>query len=180
MNKDYRGKRIQWLAAVTAALFVVAGVLAVRAVSAAPMQGQGPLAGFHELLIKGYQANSTSPFYVQGDLVGRGLWKRTAGPSLGPPVLLPPAGDFLGGASQAEYGQFVIIAEDGSTLTADVYGTRSTPAGSSIARTMNGVYTPVSGTGRFEGISGSGPVTITTYGDGSQALALVGFARLAR
>ena len=179
MQNVSKMKRSLWLVVMTSAMFIVAGVVVVLT---APVRAQGGAANFqnfHELLFKGFQADSSSPFIVKGDLIGTGVWQRVVGPVLGAPYTAIPAAPGFGGATcQAEYDRAVIVAEDGSTLTADVYGTRCQPVGSSIAHTMIGVYTPVEGTGRFQGATGSGPVTITAYNDGSSVLALEGFARL--
>jgi hypothetical protein len=67
----------------------------------------------------------------------------------------------------------VITTSDGSTITANVTGTRCVPNDSPGATV--GVYSFIGGTGQFSWIThGSGPITIDARADGSTSLFIAG------
>jgi hypothetical protein len=163
-----------------AARATVAGLLALGAMTlssaalAAGAQEHPPV--FLELIVNGFQASSSSPFLVKGHEIGNGVWQRQVGPILGLPfAAIPSAPGFAGATCQAEYSRDRIVAEDGSTITLDVFGTRCQPSASPIAHATTGVYSFVGGTGRFKDLTGgTGPITITAYADGTTFLRIDG------
>jgi hypothetical protein len=158
----------------------VAGLLALGAITlssaalAAGAEEHPPF--FLELIVDGFQASSSSPFLVKGHEIGNGVWQRLVGPILGLPfAAIPSAPGFAGATCQAEYSRDQIVAEDDSTITLDVFGTRCQPSASPIAHAATGVYSFVGGTGRFQDLTGgTGPITITAYADGTTFLRIDG------
>ena len=150
----------------TLTAIVIAPVAQMRA-----QNGAGP--SLQQFSLTGFQSNSSAPFVLQGDLVGNGaIWKHVINPVLGTTVGVvssPPGGAVF----QVEYSQDQIVAQDGSTITVNLYGIRSTPTGSTGAHITNGAYDIVSGTGRYQGIRGTGTVTINVHDDGT-AFILIG------
>jgi len=154
-----------------AALVVVPGI---------PAQAQsGAAQSSIQFVVSGFQANSSSPFLLQGDLVGEGaVWQHVAGPFLGGTLTVisgaPPS--FGGVGCRAEYSQDQIVAEDGSTLTFNVYGVHCEPYGSPGAHTTSASYSLVGGTGRFKDATlGGGTVSIDVHADGSATIHIGGF-----
>jgi hypothetical protein len=156
------------LLAATAAL--VLPTTNVRAQSSTPQ----PL--LFNLQIDGFQSDSSSPFVVKGDPIGQGVWKHLIGPVLGTPfTLIPAAAGFAGATCQPEYSQDQITTSDGSTITANVTGSRCVPNDSPGAHTTIGVYSIVGGTGQFDWVThGVGPITIDARADGSTSLFIAG------
>jgi len=160
-------------------LFVLASVLlaaaAVVVVPAVTVRAQQSEAEFK---VDGIQANSSSPFVVSGDYIGAGtVWKHMIGPVLSTTAfaMIPSAPGFGGAGCYAEYSQDQIVAQEGSTITVDVYGTRCEPYGSSGAHNTFGVYSILGGTGQFQVVNaGCGTITINVRADGSANLRIDG------
>ncbi|SPF43386.1 exported hypothetical protein [Candidatus Sulfopaludibacter sp. SbA4] len=130
-------------------------------------------------VVRGFQANSSSPFVVTIDGIVTGVWQRLLGPvpstTLG---TIPSAVGFGGGGCQLEYSQDRIVTQDGSTLTFDVYGLRCVPAASPGAHVTTGSYSIVGGTGRFgNGPGGVGTVSIDSRADGSAFISISGMCQ---
>lgn len=156
----------------------LSSMLAVAAVILAPPEvlraDDHPVTVLTQFSISGFQADSSSPLVLNGDLVGTGaIWKHIDGPVLGTTVGMTssPSG---GAVFQVEYSQDQIVTQDGGTITVNLYGIRSTPYGSAGGHITNGAYDIVGGTGRFEGIIGTGTVTIDVRADGSVRFILGG------
>lgn len=132
-----------------------------------------------QFVVSGFQADSSSPFLLQGDLVGEGaVWQHVTGPFLGGTLtVIPGAPPSFGGVGcRTEYSQDQIVAEDGSTLTFNVYGVRCEPYGSPGAHTTSASYSLVGGTGRFKNATlGGGTVSIDGHADGSATIHIGGF-----
>ena len=177
------GKTLKFrFAAFASALLVAMVVIAVLAVRVRAEPNAD--LGLREIVISGFQANSSSPFLLQGTLIGEGaIWTRIAGPSLSPAFALIPATSgatpaFTGAACQAEYTQDQIVTQDGSSITVNVFGTRCEPDSSPGAHSTTGVYSFVSGKGRFQHVTGgTGPVAIDAHADGSAYIHIGGFLR---
>jgi hypothetical protein len=153
-------------------------LLALAAALVAPARAQPQPDGSIRFVVSGFQVNSTSPFLLQGDLMGEGaVWQRVAGPFLsGTLALIPGAPTFGGVGCRAEYSQDQIVTQDGSTLTVNVHGVRCEPYDSPGAHTTTGSYSLVGGTGRFKDATlGGGTVTIDVHADGSATIHIGGF-----
>ena len=103
--------------------------------------------------IDGFQPDLSSPFEVQGDFIGTGAWQTLTAPLLGPPFTSITGPSSFTGSCQSEYAQHQIVTSDGSTLIAEVTGIRCVTAPG--AHRTFGMYSPVGGTGRFQGITGA-------------------------
>jgi hypothetical protein len=164
-------KKSQLVAAARALLVV--GAFAVVQAQPAPVQ-------LITITADGFQANSTSPLILRGDLIGDGaVWHRLAGPFLSSPfAMIPGAGaNFTGATCQAEYGQDEIVARDGSTLTGVVYGLCCEPSPTTGAHITTGTYSIQSGTGRFQGFIGAGTISFDARADGSTLVHIGGTIR---
>jgi len=156
-------------------------LLALAAALVVPTRAQAPSdasSASIQFVVSGFQANSTAPFLLQGDLVGEGaVWQRVAGPFLsGTLALIPGAPTFGGVGCRAEYSQDQIVAQDGSTITVNVHGVHCEPYDTPGAHTTTGSYSLVGGTGRFKDATlGSGTVTIDAHADGSATIHIGGF-----
>lgn len=134
-----------------------------------------------EFIVNGFQADSSSPFNVQGDLIGKGVWQHMVGPILGGAVAMIPGAppNFGGVGCQPEYSQDEIVTQDTSTITVNVIGTRCQQYSSPGAHSTTGIYSLVGGTGRFQGAThGTGTVTVDTHADGSASIHIGGFLRI--
>jgi hypothetical protein len=153
-----------------------AGLILVSRCPGHPCSGAvGPEPFIINLQIDGFQPDPSSPFEVKGDFIGTGVWQRLSGAILGAAftTFLGPRG--FSGPCQTVYTQDQILASDGSTLLAEVTGTRCET--STGAYWTIGVYSPLSGTGRVQAITGcTGPITMDARADGSTALFLAGIA----
>ena len=153
-------------------MLAVAAIILVANAPARALDDSSPVL-LRPFSLAGFQPNSSAPFILQGDLFGDGaIWKRVVGPILGTTfgMTSSPAG---GTGFQVEYSQDQIVTEDG-TITLNLYGVRSTPYGSPGAHITNGAYDIVGGTGRFQGIIGTGTVTIDARADGSTFILIGG------
>lgn len=155
-------------------------LLALAAVLVVPVRAQSQPAGppSIQFVVSGFQANTTAPFLLQGDLIGEGaVWQRVAGPFLsGTLALIPGAPTFGGVGCRAEYSQDQIVTQDGSTITVNVHGVHCEPYDSPGAHTTTGSYSLVGGTGRFKDATlGSGTVTVDAHADGSATIHIGGF-----
>ena len=165
------------LVAVAGTLLALALVIAVPAVSVRAQPKASPTQV--QFVVSGFQADSSSPFVLSGDQIGEGaVWQHLDGPFISNTLgLIPGAAETFGGVGcRAEYSQDKIVAEDGSAITVNVFGTRCQPYSSPGAHTTNGSYSFVEGTGRFKDFThGTGTVTIDTDADGSAAIHIGGF-----
>lgn len=166
------------LVAVIVALLVAAAGVVVPAVRVRAQPDTGPVS--LEFVIHGIQANSSSPFNLQGDLIGSGaIWQHLVGPLLNNNTyaLIPGAPETFGGVGcQAEYSQDQIVTQDGSAMTLNVYGVRCKPYATPGAYTTIGAYSVAGGTGRFRDVtSGTGTVTIDSRPDGPASIHIGGF-----
>jgi len=172
------GKTIkpQVVAGIGAVLAIAAGVI-VPAVRIRAQPAQGP--ALVQFVVHGIQANASSPFSLQGDVVGGGAtWQHLVGPLLNNTIsLIPGAQDNFGGVGcQGEYSQDQIVTGDGSTLTFNVYGVRCKPYATPGAHTTIGAYSVAGGTGRLRDVAGgTGSVTIDGRDDGSATINIGGF-----
>jgi hypothetical protein len=170
-------------AAVAGALLAIITVILAPAVRVrAQSNANLSLNEFGTIDISGFQANSSSPFLLKGNLIGvdGAIWARLAGPSLSPTFAFIPAISgampaFTGAGCEAEYTQDQIVENDGSTLTVNVFGTRCEPGSSPGAHSTIGVYSIISGTGRLQGVTtGTGEVAIDAHADGSGVIHIAG------
>jgi hypothetical protein len=137
----------------------------------------------------GYQADNSSPLVFHGTPIGNNaIWQVLVGPlESGPFATIPSAADpkaFGGAECVADYSQAELVAEAGSTLTVNVYGTRcepndrqaASPAAASGAHFKSGVYSVVGGTGAFQNVGGgTGSISFDAPGDGSVYVNVTGF-----
>ena len=170
-----KNKARKFSMAATSVLLAAAAALVVPAIGV-EAQSTAPQSLSVNVQIDGFQPDSSSPFVVKGDFIGQGIWQRLIGPVLGTPfTLIPGAAGFAGATCQPEYSQDQIITSDGSTITANVTGTRCVPNDSPGAHTTAGIYSFIGGTGRFSWITqGAGPITIDARADGSTSLFIAG------
>ena len=138
----------------------------------------------HPLVADGFRADSSSPFILQGELIGNNaIWQLLIGPVDSPVVATIPASGatFAGAACRAEFrqGQIVVQNDDGNgTLTLDVYLTLCDPSPPSDASLASGIYSVVGGTGKFSGVTGgTGSIQFDTRSDGRVYCHIEGFAR---
>jgi hypothetical protein len=154
----------------TVALCTVA-VLVLPAIHVRAQSGPAPFT--INVQIGGFQPDPSSPFQVKGDFIGTGVWQTLTAPLLGPPFTSISGASGFTGSCQSEYGQHQIVTSDGSSLIAEVTGIRCVTAPG--AHRTFGMYSPVGGTGRFQGITGgAGPITIDARADGSTTLFIAG------
>lgn len=167
------------LAAVTKALLAVVALVVVSAVRVRAQPTPSPVQ-LITITADGFQANSTSPLILRGDLIGdRAVWHRLAGPFLSGPFTMIPgaAANFNGATCQAEYSQDEIVTQDGSTLTGFVYGFRCEPSPAAGVHITTGTYSIQSGTGRFQGFIGAGTISFDARADGSTLVHIGGTIR---
>jgi hypothetical protein len=146
---------------------------------------EDPEPRFKLLVASGFQANSSAPLVLEGEMLGdSAVWKRLTDPIFSNTfAMIPPAAGgstpFDGAGCVTEYFQAEIVTPDGSTLTGSVYGVRCEPHGSSGtptgAHNTNGIYAITGGTGKFEDVTrGVGTISIDARADGSTILFLEG------
>jgi hypothetical protein len=160
------------------AVAAVVAVILVPATRARAQANNGDLRS-DEFIVYGFQEDSSAPFLVTTTL-GDGVWQHLVGPVLGPTyTLIPSVPGFAGAGCQAEYSQDQIRFQDGSTIKVNVFGTRCESSDSPGAHKTFGIYSLVSGTGRFANAPqlGTGPVTIDARTDGSTTLVILGCVR---
>ncbi len=93
----------------------------------------------------GLQAGASSPFVVQGELIGGdALWRRVRGPVLGAVIgTIPGLPPFEGSACRPEYSENEIVTPQG-TLAVNLWGIRCEPndtaAAAAGAHVTNGLY----------------------------------------
>jgi hypothetical protein len=152
-------------------LLLAVAVLIAPAIHVRAQSTTQPL--IFNIRVDGFQPDPSSPFEVQGDFIGAGVWQTLTAPLLGPPFTSISGPSGFTGSCQSEFGQHQIVTPDGSTLIAEVTGTRCVTAPG--AHRTFGMYSPVGGTGRFQGITGgAGPITIDARADGSTTLFIAG------
>lgn len=161
----------------------LAGTAAMR-VGAQSNPGGGDVQPF---VADGYQANSSSPFVLQGDGIGHNAtWHPVLGPVVGdavgsiPGTNGPPS--FDGADCRAEYSQDQIVVRHKGTLSVNVWGFRCEPNEAGAAATgahfTNGLYSVQGGTGQFQNvIGGTGSIQIDARSDGSVSLRISGVIR---
>lgn len=139
----------------------------------------------HPLVADGFRADSSSPFILQGELIGHNaIWQLLIGPVDSAPVAtIPPFEPTFGGAGcRAEYrqGRIAVPGDDGgsSSLTLDVYLFRCDPSSPSGASLASGSYSVIGGTGRFSGVTGgTGSIQFDTRSDGRVYCHIQGFVQ---
>ena len=175
-TKTKKTMKPQVVAGIGAVLAIAAGVI-IPAVRIRAQPARGPV--LVQFVVHGIQANSSSPFILQGDVIGSGAtWQHLVGPLLNNTFsLIPGAPQNFGGVGcQGEYSQDQIVTGDGSTLTFNVYGVRCKPYATPGAHTTIGAYSVAGGTGHFKDVtSGTGTVTIDGRADGSATINIGGF-----
>jgi hypothetical protein len=150
---------------------------AMGVLSQVPVRAQGQVNVPHARTFQaiGFRADASSPLILhlilQGEPVGTAIWRVLNGPVLSNPFgFLPAASGFNGATCQADYSHDEIVTQDGSSLTVDVYGFRcdpSEPTGTTAAKRI-GIYSIVSGTGRFKDVlGGTGSIAFDSRSDGS-------------
>ena len=127
----------------------------------------------------GFQADSSSPLILEGNLIGHhAIWQLRVASQSGTFETIPPGSTFNGAACRLDYRKAEIVAQD-STLIVEVYATRCEPYNSSgvptAAYTANGVYSILGGTGRFAGIiGGTGSIQFDAKSDGTVFVSIHG------
>lgn len=151
----------------------------------------------HPLVADGFRADGSSPFILQGGLIGtNAIWQVLIGPVESATVTaIPPSGATFGGAGcRAEYRQGRITVPDddrgnsslsrnegaaeGSALTLDVYLFRCDPSPPSGASLASGIFSVVGGTGKFSAVTGgTGSIQFDARSDGRVYCHIQGFVQ---
>ena len=169
-------------------MLAVAAIAALTAAQAWAQDDSAKKVRFQPFEATGYQADSSSPLVFHGTPIGNNaIWQVQVGPIESSPFATIPSVSGFGGAEcVADYSQAELVAEDGSTLTVNVYGTRCEPndlpaAGTptaSGAHVKHGVYSVVGGTGAFQNTrGGTGSISFDAPGNGSVYVNVTGFLR---
>ena len=177
-------RRFNKVLAASAVLFA-AGILATLAVrfkaaAAETIPSQAPL------VASGFQADSSSPLVLSGGILGdHAVWTPQITPIDSPTIATIPTGQGFDGADcRAEYRQAEIQVPGDSnpagTLMVNVYFTRcdtydssGSPSGAYHA---SGIYSIVSGTGRFAAADGgTGSIQFDADSDGRVFSSINGF-----
>ena len=171
---------------VASAVLFAAGILVILAAwfkataSAETVPSQAPL------VASGFQADSSSPLVLSGGILGdNATWNPQIPPIDSPTVTMIPAGPGFDGADcRVEYRQAEIqVPGDGNaagTLMVNVYLTRCDTYDSSGSLSgayhASGIYSVVSGTGRFAAADGgTGSIQFDAHSDGSVFSSINGF-----
>jgi hypothetical protein len=156
------------------ALLAVTSAVVVSAAAVQAAEPIDPIAGVGKINIIGVRTDSTSPFYIEGEPYGAGVWQPLSPPVKGDKfAALPSSPNFPGADCHTETRRVQIVATDGSTTVYNLVDyTCVQPSGAS---TTNGLYDFVSGTGRFaDWKAGGGIFSIDELADGEAFLALSG------
>ncbi len=128
----------------------------------------------------GLQADASSPFVLQGELIGGdAVWRRVRGPVLGDVIgTIPGLPPFEGAACRMEYSENEIVTQQG-TLAVNLWGVRCEPndaaAAAAGAHVTNGLYSIQGGPRAFQDIiGGTGGIQVDARSDGSVLLRIAG------